>query len=104
MATRSLEAWLRVAKGFFQLRQNSTDSEHFRFLMLKGSEIRVGPDLNYEIITKEIRNDFLPGEVRSVVALRSFMDDDITIRNAAFIYNQNRLNVDVIRQVYQMPD
>ena len=29
--------------------------------------------------------------------------DDITIRSEVVIYNQNQLNLDVFRQVYQMP-
>ena len=79
------------------MRPNSIDSEHFGFLMLKESEIRVGPDFNYEVISNEIRNKYLPGEVRTDVAVRSFTDDDITIRSAAVIYNQNRLDLDVLR-------
>ena len=70
--------------------------------MLKGSEIRVGSDLNYENITKEIKNDFLPTEVRTDIAVRSFTEDDITVLSAAVIYNQNKLNLEILRQVYQM--
>ena len=73
--------------------------------MLKQSEIRVGSDSNYEMITKEIRGDFLPEEPRTDVTVRSFTftDDDNTIRSAAVINNQNRLNLNVFRQIYQMP-
>ena len=46
----------------------------------------------------------MPGEVRTDVAVRSFTENDITVRRAAVIYNPNRLNLDVLRQVYQMPD
>ena len=70
-----MDAWLRDAKRFFQLRPNSTDCKHFGFTILKGSEIRVGPDLNYEVISKEIWKDFLPKKVRTDVAVRSFTDD-----------------------------
>ena len=98
LATKSLDAWLRVSKRF------STESEHGGFLMLKGSEIRVGPDLNYEIISKDIQKDFLLGEARTDIAIRSFTDDDISVRSAAVIHNQNRLNLDVLRQVYHIPD
>ena len=98
LATKSLDAWLRVSKRF------STEREHFSFSMLKGSEIRVGPDLNYEIISKDIQKDFLLGEARTDIAIRSFTDDDISVRSAAVIHNQNRLNLDVLTQVYCMPD
>ena len=101
-ATRTLEAWLQIAQRFYQLRPNSMDFEHFGILMLKGSEIKVGSDLIYENITKEIRNDFLTGEVRTDIAVRSFTDDDITIRSAAVIYNQNKLNLEILRQFYHM--
>ena len=42
-ATKALEAWLRIAQFIYQMRPNSTDSEHFGFLVLKGSEkFRIG--------------------------------------------------------------
>ena len=65
-ASKALETWLRYAQHYYRLRSNGTDSEHFGFLMLKNSEIRVGSDLNYEKVTKEIRGDFLDGESRQI--------------------------------------
>ena len=36
-ASTALDTWLRYAQGYFHLRPNRTDSEHFGFLMLKTS-------------------------------------------------------------------
>ena len=65
-----------------------TDSENVGFSTLKGSEVRIGPELNYEAITKEIRNDFLAGEERTDTAVSSFTDDEISIRSVGIVYNQ----------------
>ena len=70
--------------------------------MLKTSGIRVGPDLNYEAVKKEIRNDFLAREARTDIAVRSFTDDAITIRSVGILYNQHKLNLKILQQVYQM--
>ena len=73
-----------------------------RILMLKTSEIRVVGDLNFVNVTKEIKNDFLAGEARTDIAVRSFTDDDITIRSVWIINNQHRHNLEILQQVYQM--
>ena len=46
--------------------------------MLKESEIRVGRDLNYDTVTKELRGVFLPNED--------------SIRSAGVVYNRKREN------------
>ena len=68
---------------------NETDTQHFGFLRLRGTMIKVGADLNYVAITKEIRNDFGAGEVRTDTALNSYTDDEITIRTVGIIYNNH---------------
>ena len=92
----------RVAQRFYKLRPSSSDLEHFGFLMLKNSEIRVGRELNHENICKEIRDDFLPTEAKTAIVARSFTDDDITVRSAGVIYNQSKQNLEILKQVYQM--
>ena len=101
-ASKALETWLMYAQRYYQLRPNGTDSEHFGLHMLKNSEIRVSSDLNYENVTKEIRGDFLAGEARTDIAMRAFTDYDITIRLAGILYNQHKLNLEILKQVYQM--
>ena len=66
---------------------------------VKGSEVKIGPNLNYEAITKEI-NDFVAGEERTDTAVRSFTDDEITIRLVRIVYNHQKLNLDILKQVY----
>ena len=63
--------------------------------MLKGSEVRIGSDLNYEAIFKEIRNDFVAGEERTDTSVRSFTDDEIPIRSVGIVYNQHKLNLEI---------
>ena len=59
--------------------------------------------MNYKAITKEISDDFLPEEPRTDIAVISFTDAGITIRNAAAMCNRNRLNLDIFKEFYQMP-
>ena len=53
-ASTALDTWLVYANRYFHMVPNETDSQHFGFLMLRGTMIKVGPDLNYVAITKEI--------------------------------------------------
>ena len=57
--------------------------------MLKSADIRVGPDLNYGAVTKEIRNNVLAGEAQTDIAVPSFTDDGITVRSIGIVYNQS---------------
>ena len=52
----ALDTRVRYAKRFFHMKPNESNSQHFGFLMLKGTEVRIDFGLNYEAITKEIRN------------------------------------------------
>jgi len=70
--------------------------------MLKGMEVRVGPDLNHAAVAKEIRNDFAAGEVMTGTAICSFTDDGITVRSVGIAYNQHKLNLEILQQVYQL--
>ena len=58
--------------------------------------------MNYEAITKEIRNNFIAGEERTGTAVSSFTDDEITIRSVGIVYSQHKLNLEVLKQVYQL--
>ena len=82
-ASTAPDTWLMYAKRYFHMRPYGTDE-----LRMKGSEVRIGPELNYEAITKEIRNDFLAGEERTDTAVSSFTDDEISIRSVGIVYNQ----------------
>ena len=64
--------------------------------------VRVGADLNYMAIVKEIKNDFAAGEARTDVALNSYTDEEATISSVELIYNQNVLNLEVLKQIYQL--
>jgi len=68
--------------------------------LLKGTEIRVGPNLNYAAVTKEIRNDFVAGEARTDIAVRSITDDEILVRSVGIVYNQHKLNLEILQQVH----
>ena len=63
--------------------------------------VKVGNDLNYLAIVKEVKNDYAAGEVRTDVVLNSYTDEEVTVRSVGLIYNQNRLNLDVLKQIYQ---
>ena len=76
-----------------RLRQNN--NEH-------GAMIKIGTDLNHVAITKEIRNDFGNGEVRTNTALNSYTEDQVTLRTVEIIYTQHKLNLEILKQVYQM--
>merc|ERR1711915_212138 len=39
---------------------------------------------------------------RTDVALNSYADEEATIRSVGLIYNQNRLNLEVLKQIYQL--
>ena len=53
-------------------------------------------------IVKEIKNDFAAGKARTDVVLNSNTDEEATIRSVGLIYNQNRLNLEVLKQIYQL--
>ena len=57
---------LVYANRYFHMITNETEQEYLGFLMLHGAMIKVGADLNYVAITKEIRNDFGDGEVTAL--------------------------------------
>ena len=40
-ALTALDTWLMFANRYFHMRPNETDSQHFGFLMLKGTEVRI---------------------------------------------------------------
>ena len=58
--------------------------------------------MNYAAVTKEIWNDFLAGEARTDIAVRSFTEDGITVRSVGIVYNQHKLNLEILQQVYQL--
>ena len=80
---------------------NESRAQELGFVMLRGSMVKVGNDLNYMAIVKEVKNDYAAGEVRTDVVLNSYTDEEVTVRSVGLIYNQNRLNLDVLKQIYQ---
>ena len=79
-ASTALDAWLVYANRYFHIIPNDTEPQYLGFLMLRGAMIKAGPDLSYVAMTKDIRNEFEAGEVRTDTALNSYTDDEITIR------------------------
>ena len=100
-ATNALETWLVKVNRYYRKVPNESRAQELGFVMLRGSMVKVGSDLNYLAIVKEVKNDYAAGEVRTDVVLNSYSDEDVTVRSVGLIYNQNRLNLDVLKQIYQ---
>ena len=97
--TSAWDTWVIYVKRYYHKLPNESRLQEFGFLMLPGPMVRVGADLNFMAIMKDIRNDFAAGEVRTHIALNSYTDEEATIRSVGLIYNQNCLNLEVLKQI-----
>ena len=58
--------------------------------MLKGTEIRVGKDFDYDATVKDLRGEFVPPKPPTDDATRKYTSDFITVCSAGVIHNKTR--------------
>ena len=69
--------------------------------MRKGTEIKVGKDLNYNATFRELKGIFSPPEAPTDDGARRYATNFITVRSAAVIYNKNGENLEIYHEIYQ---
>ena len=69
--------------------------------MLKGIEIKVGKDLDYNATVKELKGQFNPPEAPTDDAVGRCTTSLTTVQSGGVIYNKNRENLEIYREIYQ---
>ena len=68
-ATNALDTWLHKVNRYYHKIPNESRAQELGFVMLRGPMVKVGNDLNYMDIVKEIKNDYTAGEAKTDVVL-----------------------------------